>query len=202
MKFVTCTILLFMNFLVAYSQGALKLARQYSSVKRDQFIEFSHLGDLQFEAGRISYSLKAVSSCGLPIEYKSYDTSIAEISNSRVIIKKPGRVRISAFQEGNNYFNSTEASREILSSPLPQTIDIGEVQDVSLDKGEISLTARCTSQLPIEFSTQSPCVKIIGDKIILLKEGEVLLEATQSGNGLFLPALASVKFNVLSCSDK
>jgi uncharacterized repeat protein (TIGR02543 family) len=79
-------------------------------------------------------SLSATGSSGLPVTYKSYDTTVARISGNMVTITALGLVTIVANQEGNNNYNPAPAlTCMLIVNPLL-------VESVSLNKKTLNLS--------------------------------------------------------------
>lgn len=86
------------------------------SCKLNQTITFQNIGDINVSIGSVNLSANASSK--LKVYYVSSDSSIAEISGDKLIIKKPGTVTITAYQPGNFLYKPAE--------PVSQTITIKE----------------------------------------------------------------------------
>lgn len=197
MRTVACVFFLLVIFSAYSQQKSTSPSRKYSKEKRDQFIDFDYLGKVQIGNGEISMELRDVSSCGLPLEFASSDPSVAVVQNSRLVIKGAGVAEITITQDGNEYFKPVRDVRQIHSYPLKQVIEINQIGDLPLSHEPLNLVAKSSSGLPMEFSSISPAIKISGSRISFVKEGEVIIKATQLGNKLFLPAESILKFNVL-----
>jgi hypothetical protein len=162
--------------------------------KREQRISFNPLLPRNLSEG--SFILSATASSGLPVLFKSGNSSIASISGNTVTLLKKGVVDVTASQAGNDeYFEAPDIVHSLTinedNNPdkLDQTITFDlPALELIFGTGGMTLEATSSSGLPVAFSSDYPYVQITGNILNLTYEGlhydyEATITASQSGNG-------------------
>ncbi|MDA8774178.1 hypothetical protein N9N13_00495, partial [Opitutales bacterium] len=83
---------------------ALPVDNYLTVIKSPQSISFASIVD--HSVGDFPFYLDANASSGLPVQFGTSDPSKATVANGRVFIQGPGSVTITAFQPGDNRFDS------------------------------------------------------------------------------------------------
>lgn len=99
-----------------------------------------------------------------------------------------GEVNIRIFQKGNESYAASDTvilSFEVL--PAPQTISL---TTEALSENRYYLSAEATSGLPVSFQIVSGEALLEGDTLNIVGLQDVVIEATQEGDNLYLPAEA------------
>jgi len=98
------------NYSIVYEPGVLTIS------KADQILTFDSIPD-KMESDP-EFQLQASVNSGLALNFTSSDPAIARIVNgNRLKINQPGKVRIEAFQPGNENYNPVRAFREFTIFP-------------------------------------------------------------------------------------
>ncbi len=142
--------------------------------------------------GASPITMMASSTSRLPVEFTSSNPDIAEVQLNKLIIKRMGRVNITASQAGNASFNAaTPVVRPITIYRKEQTITFGALPSKIVGEQPFTLTASATSGLPVSFSSSNTAVAMIdGNKLIITGSGTATITARQMGDVVYNPALA------------
>lgn len=144
--------------------------------------------------GDMDFELTAISSSGLPVEYKSSDRNIARIVNgNKVQIMAAGTCNIVASQNGNgNYDNAPSVSQVLLvntdATKINQTIDFNlAVTSHVWGSPDELLNATTSSGLPVTYESTNTDVAVIldGNKLHVKRAGTVTINALQPGNNTY-----------------
>jgi photosystem II stability/assembly factor-like uncharacterized protein len=158
-----------------------------SIAKATQTITFPSISDKR--SSDPDFQLSAISSSGLPIEYRSADVSVATVSGSTVTIKSIGLAVIEARQAGNE--NYLEAAMETQGFHVRQfqEITFGEISRKKYNDAPFTLTATSSSSLPITFTSSNLNVATIdGDVVTIVGAGSSIITAIQSGSNFVAAA--------------
>jgi sugar lactone lactonase YvrE len=137
-----------------------------------------------------SLPLTATASSGLPVSYQ-VASGPASVSGNLLTLTGTGKVKITASQVGDtNYFPAKPITIEFQSKvKAPQHISFPPVGIQTLDHSPITITLpTASSGLQVTTTVASGPAKISGNQVTLTGVGAVVLRATQSGNGQYLPA--------------
>lgn len=130
------------------------------------------------------------SSSNLPLSYTISNSLVANIMNNTLYTMGEGTTYISATQAGDKYYS--EAAPLVFSFSVEkrdQIISFKELMKKTLGDLPFKIVATSSSGLPVSFiSSNTAIAKILGDELMLLKEGEVEIKAIQNGNEVFKPA--------------
>ncbi|GEM_PF-3320779 len=131
-----------------------------------------------------TFTLDAVSSSGLAIEYTSSNTDVATISGNTVTIVGIGKTIITAKQLGNDSYNAaTEVTQELVITKDTQKITFILSAEVTYGAVAFDLNATSSSGLPVEFtSSDNDVVTISGNRVTVVGVGKTVITAKQNGN--------------------
>ena len=89
----------------------------------------------------------------------------------------------------------------LFAAKTAQVISFGPLSDQSPGAGSVSLTASASSGLPVTFAVISGPASVSGSQLAVTGVGQIVVEARQAGNDLFLPAPAVAQsFNSLAAA--
>ncbi|MBI3220870.1 MAG: T9SS type A sorting domain-containing protein [Bacteroidetes bacterium] len=137
-------------------------------------------------------TLTATSTSRLPVEFTSSNPEIAEVQLNKLIIKRMGRVNITATQAGNTSYNAaTPVVRPITIYRKDQTITFGPLPAKTVGEQPFSLVASATSGLPVSFVSNNAAIATIdGNMLTITGSGTVTITARQQGDMVYNPAVA------------
>lgn len=81
----------------------------------------------------------------------------------------------------------TQATRS-LPTKAAQTITFAAIEDRYMNEGDLTLSATCSSNLPVSFQVQSGPATITGTKLKMTGAGTITVRAYHNGNDQFLAA--------------
>jgi hypothetical protein len=150
-----------------------------------------------------TFTLDAVSSSGLPIEYTSSNTNVATISGNTVTIVGLGKTIITAKQIGNDSYNAAvEVSQELIIAKETQKINFTLSIDIEFGAESFDLEATSSSGLPITYtSSNTNVIAISGVRVTVVGAGETIITARQEGNDLYESSVAEQRV-VVDKSDQ
>jgi|GEM_PF-3848059 len=142
--------------------------------------------------GDVSFIVNADSDAGLDNKYSSSDLTVATIDENtgEVTINGAGPTTITAFNNGNENFNSSEASFTLNVAKANQIITFNQNFE-NLSKGsEIALTAEASSGLPVSFRLEENqgVAEKRDNRILITGVGSFDIIAFQDGNENYNPA--------------
>lgn len=145
-------------------------------------------------APAISYlgtgTVTATSTSGLTVTFTSATPSVCSVSGSTVTDLIPGTCVIVANQAGNASFNAAQVTQSISiqNASLPQTITFGPAPKLSY-KGNGTLSATSTSNLPVKFTSTTPLVCSVTSATVKSVAGcSCVIAANQAGNSVYAVA--------------
>ncbi len=148
--------------------------------KAEQTITFDPIQDITF--GIESIELTAISSSNLDVTYEVVSGN-ATIEGNVLTITGAGQVTVRAKQGGNNdYGAATDVSVTFNILKADQAITFDDISDKIMGDDSFELTATSDSGLPVVFEVVSGGISIEGNVVTLIKGGEAVVKATQSGN--------------------
>ncbi len=148
--------------------------------KQTQLITFEEISLKVFGDG--DFQLVAESSSGLDVEFTSSDETVVSILGDIATINGAGTTIITAIQQGNDDFNPSSETQDIIVSKADQTITFGEIPDFVLGVDEaIELSASSNSGLEITYEVSGP-VTLEGSKLSPTSLGTVSITALQDGD--------------------
>ncbi len=132
--------------------------------------------------------LSATSTSGLRVKF-SVISGPATISNRALTYTGIGTVVVEANQEGNStYAPAVVVRQSILVGKADQTIAFPELADRPAGSKPFRLEATTSSGLPIRYTVRGNA-QVSGNLLTLTGSGRVIVEAHQSGNVNFTPAV-------------
>ncbi len=155
------------------------------------------LTDITTTFGDTEIKLPLKTSAGLEITYTVADIKVASVSGNIVTILQAGETFILAMQGGNDLFEPFSWKGVFVVNKAEQKIS--GLNDLKLNANDqaIELKGQSTSGLTVSYQSSDPKIASIeGDKLKVHAIGKVIVTASQSGNGNYLPA-ADVTFNVV-----
>jgi sugar lactone lactonase YvrE len=148
-------------------------------------------------------NLQATASSALPVSFQSATPSVCTVSGNTTSLIAYGFCQIQAWQGGNRkYFAAPTVTREFGVAHATQQIDFAAIP-TQVAGGTVQLEATASSGLPVTFASKKPSVcTVSGTTATLLAYGFCAIEATQTGNGTYLPAQTSREFGVAHASKE
>ncbi len=153
-----------------------------------QTITFETLANKTF--GDAPFSLNAMSSSGLAVEYSSLTPAVATVSGSTVTIVGAGTAIIRASQSGNASFAAANPVDQTLTvARASQTITFETLANKTFGDAPFTLGATASSGLTIEYSSLTPAVATVsGSTVTIISAGTATIRASQPGNESFAAA--------------
>ncbi len=171
------------------------------AVKNDQTITFEPLSSKTY--GDSPFTLTATSDSGLPVSFKSKNTSIATISGDELTIVGAGEVQIAAFQDGDDSYNEADTVFQTLTiNKAEQIITFSDIATKTFGDVDFDLEASSDAGLPVTFTTNNDLVSIDGSTITINGAGNVTITAHQEGNTNYSPAETVEKELVVNKADQ
>ncbi len=167
--------------------AATPVVRNFTVAKGSQVINFPVIpGKTTNDA---PFQLAATASSGLPISYAVL-SGPATVSGNTVTITGAGLVTIEATQAGNAAYNaaapvSQSFNVQAFTVKQNQTINFGSLPYRTFSNPPFDLLATSSSGLPVEFRVVSGPVAINGKQVTITGVGNVVIEATQPGDGTY-----------------
>lgn len=176
-------------------QSAAPVQQELIINKANQEIEFEPLISKVF--GDSLFTLHAIASSGLAIEYLSSDTTVASIDGDKIEIMGAGSAIITATQTGNENFNAaSNVQQELSIEKADQVISIVPISNVGITTNSLEISASTNSKLPLEYSLEGPA-EIFGSTIMFTgNTGTIKVIVKQLGNSNFNMAMDSISFEV------
>jgi hypothetical protein len=156
-----------------------------------QTISFSSLKAISWTNVPVTLTAKAKS--GLPITYTSSDPNVATVSNGILTPVGVGTATITAYQGGNTIWNpATPVSQKQVLTRSAQKITFPPIVNRTYGEGSFTLTASCSSGLPITFSSSATNVATVsGNVVTIVGAGTARITASQAGNALYTAATSA-----------
>lgn len=152
--------------------------------------------------GNNPFLLTATASSGLPIRYVSSNTNVASVSGSVVTIVGAGSSMITANQDGNDLYNSTQLSlpgQGLTVKKATQSIQVVSPSTVTFRPGmqPVQLTATSSSGTPITFTRRSGNATVTTDGLLTLSgKGAVSITASSPESANYASSSATVTIQV------
>jgi len=142
-----------------------------------------------------SITITSHASSNLPVEISSSDTSIAQYSDGKLLIKGSGICIITAQQNGNNIYTAANPIYKTLKiEKLNQTIDFDLPATVNVNDSALILTPQASSNLPVVITTSDSSVAIFKNGKLQIKgSGLCSISVSQQGNSIFNAAQSITK---------
>ncbi len=132
----------------------------------------------------------------LPVSYTVSDSTIATVLNGVVTVKRAGTVIITASQEGDStYLPAATVSRTLTINKMAQSISFNALPAVTLgDAAPVVLNATASSGLPVTYTVSDSTIATIKNGVVtIIRDGSVIITASQSGDSAYLPATPVVR---------
>jgi uncharacterized repeat protein (TIGR01451 family) len=155
-----------------------------------QSIDFPQPADVSISAA--TATLTATATSALTVEYTSTTPSICTVSGATVTLVARGVCTIDANQPGDStYAAASTVHRAFSVIGRTQALTFAQPATTALADGTVTLTASTDSALAVGFasSTTDVCT-VSGTTVTLVAAGICTIEATQPGDGSYLPAPA------------
>ncbi|MCT4636710.1 MAG: FG-GAP-like repeat-containing protein [Bacteroidales bacterium] len=161
--------------------AAVEVSQELIIAKETQKINFTLSIDIEF--GAESFDLEATSSSGLPITYTSSNTNVIAISGVRVTVVGAGETIITARQEGNDLYESSETEQRVVVDKSDQTITFNALGGKTIGDEPFDLSATASSGLDIQYSSSDEKVATIsGNTVTIVGTGITTITASQAGD--------------------
>lgn len=174
--------------------------------KQDQVITFEALPSKEF--GDADFAPGAVATSGLAVSYSSANTNVATIVEGNIHIVGVGTSTITAFQEGNETYNSAEATQTLTVVKTSQNITFSTLPVKAEGDPDFAPGATATSGLEVSYtSSDTEVATIVDGNIHIVGTGISMITASQAGDGIYNAAddvtqnLAVLPGNTLSTAD-
>jgi len=143
-------------------------------------IETKTIGDADFEA-------EATTTSGLPLSYFTADTSVAEVVDGKIKIKRVGSALIKAYQPGDaEYLPSDTLSQILTVVHKPQSITFEPLPEKTFGEPDFELAAISTSGLPVSFTSSDTTVATVENGIVHITGiGTTIINASQVGDLIY-----------------
>ncbi|XCF05478.1 BNR-4 repeat-containing protein [Tamlana crocina] len=168
--------------------------------KLNQTIDFT-LATTTHTWGNPDETLNATSSSGLPVQYESTNTDVAEIVNgNKLHVKRAGTATINAIQFGDETYNAAPIVGHELTVPIrQQEIIFQDIPEVTSGDPAFSLVA--TSNNPdanLRFLCPNNQIAVVWDDQVrqILGAGSATITVSENGNDYFTSAQASKTLTV------
>lgn len=155
-----------------------------------QSIDFPQPPDVSISAA--TATLTATATSALTVAYTSTTPAICTVSGATVTLVARGVCTIDANQPGDStYAAASTVHRSFTVIGRTQALTFAQPATIPLADGVVALTASADSALAVEFasSTTDVCT-VSGTSVTLVTAGICTIEATQPGDGTYLPAPA------------
>jgi lysophospholipase L1-like esterase len=164
-----------------------------------QTITFDAVPEKTF--GADAFDLTASASSGLLVSFRIV-SGPATVNGNLLTLTGAGVVSIEAMQPGNELYSPAALTRELMVLKASQTIDFPAIPAKTTADAPFTIQATATSNLPVSFRVISGPATCNGSVITLTGVGEVVVEATQEGNGNHHPAIAATRSFVVTSAAK
>jgi uncharacterized repeat protein (TIGR01451 family) len=155
-----------------------------------QSIDFPQPADVSISTA--TATLAATATSGLTVAYTSTTPPICTVSGATVTLVARGVCTIDANQPGDStYAAASTAHRSLTVIGRTQAITFAQPASTPLADASVGLTATTDSGLAVAFTSSTTDVCTVGGSTVtLVAAGICTIEATQLGNGTYLPAPA------------
>ncbi|MFM8337068.1 MAG: Ig-like domain-containing protein, partial [Opitutaceae bacterium] len=169
------------NYLAAPEAGVV-----LDVAKKNQYVEFSPIPDLPVTSGAVE--LKAVSSSGLETTF-SVVSGPATLNGKMITPTGAGTVVVKAVQPGDSAYNpAQERLQSFRILLLSQSLSFPALGTAIYGDAPVTLRASTDSGLPVSYAVLSGPGVVTGGTLAITAAGEIIVRATQSGNGTYAAA--------------
>jgi bacillolysin len=154
--------------------------------KATQTLTWDGVSDRPFSSEVILLTGKASSGLGVTYDVIS---GPAAASDDRLTLTGVGTVVIRASQAGDaNYLPAPVRQVSFVVSKAAQTLAFGSIGSKTFGDGSIMLSTTSSAGLPVTYRVVSGPGFLVGNQLSLTGAGEVVIQASQSGNDLYQAA--------------
>jgi len=177
--------------------AATSVTRSFAIQKASQTITFASIPDKSLSDP--PFAITATSTSGLPVEFVSNNANVCSEDSGVVTVLAIGTCPIMATQWGDVNYLAAPTVIVAFNVIGSQTIAFDPIPNQAINVGPVALHAVTTSGLPVAFASLTPAVcTVAGAAVTPVALGSCTVQATQTGNGTFQPALpVNQSFSVL-----
>lgn len=140
----------------------------------------------------LTYPLSGSSTSGLALKFESSTPDICTVSESTLTLMMVGLCRVSAMQEGSEFFDAAQSVEATIAIQGSNQIVFTPLTSLLLSLKSYQLPGSSTSGLPLAYNSSTPEIcSVSGSTLTLVKTGTCTVTATQNGSNLY-PAAQSV----------
>jgi uncharacterized repeat protein (TIGR01451 family) len=197
----TCTIQATQAGNASYTAAA-PVNQSFTVNPESQTITFGTLSNQTF--GAAAFTVTASATSNLPVSFNSQTTSICTVSNATVTLLSGGTCTIQATQGGSaSYTAAPTVSRSFTVNPASQTITFATLSSQAFGASPFTVSASATSNLPVNFTSQTPSVCTVSNATVtLLSGGTCTIQANQPGNTSYTAAPAVNQSFIVASSSQ
>lgn len=163
----------------SFYEPAASVSRTFEVTKGSQSITFPEQSERKF--GTAPFTLNAVSSSGLPVEYTSLTPSVVSVSGNTVTILSVGTAEIEVLHNGNaNYLAAAPVRRSFTVAKGDQLITIPEITAKKI--GDVFASGAVSSSSQPIVLTGSTHLTISGLQLTAVTAGLATITANQPAN--------------------
>ena len=136
------------------------------------------------KVGDADFTLSAVSTSGLPVDFATSNAKVAVVENGKVKINGAGSCDIIAIQQGDTIYKpAIPVTKKLTVEKGEQTIDFPELPVKMNGDADFSPGATSSSGLPVSYTSSNLAVAtIVNGKIQIKGVGTAIITARQTGN--------------------
>lgn len=152
--------------------------------------------------GDAPFSITASSSVGIPLQYEWVAGSV-QLQGKEVTIKGAGKASVRIFAPGNDVYNPADTTLSFTIAKATQLISFEQPEDVTIKTDSLSIDLESSSRLPVSLTVKEGQVTVIENIVLIEGTGNIVLEASQSGNDNYKAAEpVTISFKVLKESQE
>ena len=173
--------------------AATAVTQSFQVTLASQTIAFGALSNQPY--GSAPFMVSATASSGLAVSFSSTTPSVCTVSGTNVTLAAAGACTIQASQAGNsNYQAATAVTQSFQVTQASQAIVFGPLLNQPFGTAPFTVNAASTSGLAVSFaSTTTAVCTVSGTTVTLVAVGQCSVQASQSGNTDYSPALSVVQ---------
>ena len=179
-----------------YYNAATPVTLPFSVTKSYQEITFGQLPTAVFGDGAVQ--LEASTTAGVGVYFESSDEGVARIEGSKAVITGAGTCYITAKAVSTpNWYDATPVQRVLVVRKASQTVNIGDLPDMTYGDEPFHLSASASSGQGLTFTSSNPQVLFIeGTTARILGAGDVEITASQAGSGDYEASYATTPLHI------
>jgi len=145
----------------------------------------------------VTYSLSGSSTSGLTLKFASSTPGICTVSESTLTLVMVGLCRVSAMQEGSEFFDAAQSVEATIAIQGSNQIVFTPLTSLLLSLKSYQLPGSSTSGLPLAYNSSTPEIcSVSGSTLTLVKTGTCTVTASQNGSNLY-PAAQSISAQIV-----